>query len=228
MASFNKTAELYIEQGKNIEAINAMLNFLKDNNIEDLKNELTLLKSQINRAISEKLVGVLSVQDFNIQQNKITASLLIFLGEFKDLEDRYLRANEGERDVLIEQFFSTHAYFLATKNAAGYLNTFHPDMLIHQEKVEDIQALLNELNDVDYIFSSVRLIHKYDDFVVAVVVQHTRKRVPDNIFRPNSITNYYWLRLYQNEWKIYHQIPKKVEYLDDPVTLFNALMNRNQ
>ena len=197
-----------------------MKDFLKDQEQMELQEQMALLEFRLSHLQHKIIVeqGGAELQEDRIERNGIAFGLIELNKSIQELEKKQTKpvVNDPEiQNLLYANFFST-----SERDLEGVLRTLHPENPQLETQMQ-LNQLLFERTDLDLVFEiipPIRILSYSDELASAEVVQFTRNKKPNVLFRPNQTTQICLFKKFKDRWRLYSGTVRKVEYFDIEVT----------
>jgi len=199
------------------EACDVMNDFLKGfENQLDIVQQLSLLTFRLSHLQQKVLIeqGGHEKSEDGIERNRIAYDLLELNKSIQKLEKD--QTQKEITDPEITNLIYANFYATSEKDLEGVIRTLHPDNP-QLEAARALNQMLFEQDGLDLvceIIPPIRVLSYSDDLALAEVVQNTRNKKPNVMFRPNQTTQICLFKKYKDRWKFYSGAIKKIEYFD--------------
>lgn len=203
------------------EACGVMADFLKGNPQAELSENLSLIEFRLSHLQHKIIVeqGGNQMQEDALERNRIAFALIELNKTIQELEKK--QAQGEVSDPEIQNLIYANFYATSEKDIEGVMRTLHPENP-QLEAQRQMNLMLFQRGDLDLIFEiipPIRILSKTDDLATAEIVQFTRNRKPNVLFRPNQTTQICLFKKYKDRWRLYSGTVKKIEYFDVEVTV---------
>lgn len=198
------------------EACGVMRDFFKDKEQGPLLEQLTLLEFRMNHLQHKIMVvqGGSEVNEDRLERNQIVFGLVELNKQIIELEKN--QAQQELNDPEIQNLIYANFYATSEKDLEGVLRTLHPENP-QLESQKQLNLMLFQRNDLDLVFEiipPIRILSYSNELATAEIVQYTRNKKPNVMFRPNQTTQICLFKKYKDRWRLYSGTVKKIEYFD--------------
>lgn len=206
-----QSIEHFLQKANYSTAINYMkkaIDNLLDN--EAFSKEIRAVEGRLANIKKQYLDGLINQDVYIVEFNKINITL-IALKDQLEAAFKLKEVNSQLSDVELELLVYANAYAASVEDLEMLIKTMHSEVA---NQSVNMAIYLFEAFDLIYDIKSIKITDLKEQFATATVVQETRSKFPNPNFRNNLLTTSHSFARENGRWKLYSQIPKKVEYLD--------------